>query len=133
LIVAVLIIAAVVIGLMVRGESTSVHTITGHLQLGDYSGSGIASSGPTCHGNGGYSDIGSWTQVKVTNESGKVLGVTSLGEGRGKAVCYFDFSIEIEDAEYYTVTIGSGRRGDITMSKSELEANNWTVSVSLGS
>ncbi len=87
LIVAVLIIAAVVIGLMVRGESTSVHTITGHLQLGDYSGSGIASSGPTCHGNGGYSDIGSWTQVKVTNESGKVLGVTSLGEGRGKAVC----------------------------------------------
>src|SRR5579871_5899337 len=54
-------------------SSSSGHTINGTLAL-KYSGS---DPGAPCFGHGGFGDIAAGTSVTLTNEDGKVIGVSS--------------------------------------------------------
>lgn len=116
-------------------SGASPHTITGRLSLHDTSESqsGIVTYGTSCSGAGGYSDIGSGTQVTVTNESGKVLATSSLGVGSGVIVCDFDFTVKVPNASFYRIEIGGGRRGVMTYSRQQMEDAGWSVNLTLGS
>lgn len=86
-----------------------------------------------CNPQGGYGDIGPGTPVTLKNETGTIIGSTSLGTGdAGSGSCTWTYSFPGVSTEftYYTVTVGT--RGDITNSKSEMEANGWTFATTLG-
>lgn len=138
--IAIILLAVLVIGavasVMFRGEvSSTQHTFTGQLRLYNNSSnaSGIAVYGGSCTGANGYSDIGSGTQVTVMNESGKVLATTSLAPGSGVIVCTFAFSVKVPSASFYRIAVGSERRGVMTYSRQDMEANSWTVDLTIGS
>lgn len=87
----------------------------------------------SCSPSSGYSDIGSSTPVTLKNESGTLIGSTSLGFGTGSgSTCTWSYSFPgvSTDFTYYTVSVG--RRGDITNSHSEMVTNGWKFSTSLG-
>jgi len=88
--------------------------------------------GESCQGDGGYSDIGSGTPVRVTDGDGSLLGAGSLGEGAYfGGGCLWAVTIDgVKDADFYSVEIGG--RGAISKSATELEGDDWTFDVSLG-
>jgi hypothetical protein len=136
---------AVALGIVIAGAGFYVfqsgalspkHSLTGTIDLSDtvtaYS-DGNTHYGTTCSGAGGYSDIKAGMPVTVKDESGKILGATSLGTGTGGAtLCTFAFTIAgVGDATIYSVE--AGRRGAVSYPKADLEANGWTVGLTIGS
>lgn len=87
-----------------------------------------------CNTSGGYSDIGSSTQVIVKNREGVELSRTDLGvlpkietEGRTRR-CTWTFFLAISKGEdYYILSVG--RRGEMKYSFEEITSG---VSLSLG-
>ena len=101
-------------------------TVTGEFVLYD-------SDMYSCSPSTGYNDIGSSTPVTLKNESGTLIGSTSLGMGTGSgSTCTWRYSFPgvSTDFTYYTVSVG--RRGEITTSHSEMVSNGWKFSTSLG-
>jgi hypothetical protein len=121
----------VVVGLAVaaffligRGEG---QTITGTFGLFDPE---VPSS---CIGSGGYDDIRDGTSVTVRSETGETLATGRLGAGEyiDGVGCTYPITVEgVGDAEFYRVEVS--HRGEVEYSRSELEANDWSVDVSLG-
>jgi hypothetical protein len=102
--------------------------------------------GGTCSSDSGFEDIREGAQVKVTDESGKIVGLGRLKPGEqalggrqmtwqdwvvyNPAICEYRFQIEVESiADFYSVTIGNGARGALTYTQEELEQG---LSLSLG-
>ena len=89
-----------------------------------------------CEGTGGYSDIQEGLKVKVTDETGKILGIGELGSdnnrGEFRSVkCVFPFKVEgIPSARFYSIEVG--RRGSLEYSRKDLEKQNWRVHFRLG-
>ncbi len=115
-------------------------TITGTLTLkGNDHLANLASLGG-CAGIGGYDDIREGVDVVVRGPSDEVVGASSLSSGKpfpagstGSSVLWCDFDFEVEvppDLDFYTVAIGN--RGDITYSRTDLEAMQWDLTLSLG-
>jgi hypothetical protein len=106
----------------------SKHELHGTMELID---SDTASNG--CIGTGGYDDIAPGAAVTVRNGDGETLATGRLGEGEAVASfgCTYTFIIDIPDSDFYRIEVT--HRGELEFSKSELEANNWEVSASLGS
>jgi Protein of unknown function (DUF732) len=90
----------------------------------------IATDGTSCEGTGGYSDIGSNTQLFVKNGKGEILASTQLGTGRGNEVtCTFSFSFPVtEGQDRYVVSVG--RRGEFSYTFEQLRAHG--VQIHLG-
>lgn len=74
----------------------------------------------------GYSDIGTGTQVTVTDESGTVLGIGDLGQ---QGQCRWSFLVLNVPAGHRFYGVGIGRRGTIQYTEAQLRAG---VSLSLG-
>ncbi len=130
-----IVIAGAVFFVLQSGSLVPKHTIQGTFVLRDTSGStfpSIETVGTGCQGKGGYSDIGPGMPVTVKDESGKLLGATSLGEGGGSSTsCTFTFTITgVGDAQIYSVE--GGRRGAVSYPRADLEANGWKVGLTLG-
>ena len=86
-----------------------------------------------CEGTGGYDDIGQGTQARLTDEANSLLGVASLGRGvAGSGVCTYRATFEDIDPTlpFYSVEVSD--RGQISHSRAELRAENWTFEISLG-
>ncbi|ONH54597.1 hypothetical protein CcI49_29980 [Frankia sp. CcI49] len=88
----------------------------------------------SCDGSGGYSDIHRGAQATLTDAEGTIVSTTRIGNGThgGSAHCTFPFTflpIEVESG-FYSVEIS--RRGKITKSVAELDADEWTFELSLG-
>ena len=71
------------------------------------------------------------SRVVVTDESGTVIGTTTAsgdtnGPGNG---CVIEFTVEVPEADFYTLRIGS--HDGPTYSRTELEEASWTVHLSL--
>ena len=109
-------------------------TVKGSFTLIDTSPStyfpAITSSGSSCWGSGGYSDIGAGTRVVVKNGKGEELTHTALGIGTGSTYrSVFTFSFDVTEGESsYVVSVS--RRGDQSYSFSDLKYSG--VSLSLG-
>lgn len=102
--------------------------VTVNFQLND---AGAALNG--CQGTGGYSDIGTGTPVTLRNGSGDLLATSSLGSGSNVGIgCLWETVLRDvpRQEDFYVVEVGS--RGEISNSRSELEAANLTFDVSLG-
>lgn len=97
--------------------------------------------GPSCTSSAGYDDIREGGQVTVTNATGEIIAVGSLGQGIQQAqdydyglwrrsevlpdgryaICEFSFSFEAPSGEsFYTIALGNANRGDFTLSEGEL-------------
>jgi hypothetical protein len=123
---------------------TPGHEIRGNVELHDAGTSRfhgieiVVGPGVTCHGTGGYSDIGPGQPVTVKDENGKLLGASSLGDADllfpagtdGSSFCRFPFSVSgLGDAQIYTVEIGRFPRGAFSWSRADLESNGWQVGI----
>jgi RNA polymerase subunit RPABC4/transcription elongation factor Spt4 len=123
-----LIVAAVLASSLNRG---SEHTITGTFTVYDeFNG---------CDLSEGYSDISEGTQVVVTDENGKTLGVGALGEPveadadeEGDIFgCEFPFEVTgVPDSSIYGISVAE--RGTSQSKKEELEGSDWKVELTLG-
>jgi hypothetical protein len=86
-------------------------------------------------GDGGYSDIGPGMPITVRNQSGDVVASTfipSSGEAHpGGYGCVWTMRVEVPMHIQHAVITG-GRRGEITYSRSDLIANDWTAFLSMG-
>lgn len=112
------------------------HTVTGLIDILDATGAGIVVTGTTCTGIGPYAGFGPGTPVSIEDGSDSVAGVLSPGEARSSTDCRFSFSVVgVPDAPLYNLMMGpSGALGFTPPeSESELAADNWLISLSLGS
>jgi hypothetical protein len=85
-----------------------------------------------CSGTGGYDDVQEGVQVAVADEAGTVIatGYLLTGEQTGDG-CLFRFKIDdIRPAKFYKIAVG--RRGELSFSHAEMEAQNWFVEFTLG-
>ena len=109
-------------------------TVTGTFTLRDSDPStyypSITTSGSSCWGTRGYSDIGAGTPVVVKNGKGEVLTTTELGTGTGtSSSCVFTFTFKAtEGQDRYMITVS--HRGDISFSFDQLKDND--VALTLG-
>jgi hypothetical protein len=85
-----------------------------------------------CSGTGGYDDVQEGLQVTVADEAGTVIGTGYLLAGeQTSGGCMLRFKIDgIRPAKFYKVTVG--RRGEISYSHAEMEAQGWFVELTLG-
>ncbi len=106
--------------------------VEGSLTLEDYGRfPSIRTSGLSCEGRGGYSDIRGGMKITITNSAGEKVAETALERGSGFSFfCRFGFSVEIlEGEEEYTFSFG--RRGEFSYTESELKIPN-TVLLTIG-
>jgi hypothetical protein len=126
--------AAAVVALAGSGSLTPHHTITGTFELlaTDQTFPSITVAGSTCRGTGGYADIDTGAQVTLKDGDGKILGTTQLSDGTGSVTsCTFMFSIaDVPEVSFYSIEIS--RRGAVTNSLAQMQANAWTFGLTLG-
>ena len=110
------------------------HDLNGQLSLYDTDFYG-KTAGSSCSGYGGYNDIGSGTQVVVTDESGTTVATDSLSSGTYDGTyCVFEFTVhDVPKAKYYRVRAGSDTRGGPQYSYQEMSRRHWSVDLTLGS
>jgi hypothetical protein len=89
--------------------------------------------GDECISTDNYDDIAQGTQVVVTDDSGKTVGVGSLNGGvlagdaditsMLEASCSFSFSVRVDSpSKFFGVEAGNDARGDIQVSREDLKA-----------
>lgn len=113
--------------------SPTTQAITGTLTLTDTDA--FWTQGSTCSGSGGYSDLDIGGQVTLTDDSGKIIGSTTLSTGTASSSseCEFAFRFDqpiVPTARFYSVEVT--HRGKITDSADELRASGWAFSLSIG-
>ncbi len=106
-------------------------------------GTPVERGGGECRGTGGYSDLRTGLETIAMDDTGAVLGTGRLTaappatDAAGEVPvaerrrCVYTFTLQnLPDRAEYGV--GIGERGTITYTREELEAEDWTVTVSLG-
>lgn len=86
-----------------------------------------------CRGSGGYGDIREGLGVVVRDSQGAIIANGDLGEGKplSTTLCEFSFEVtNIPESDFYEVSVG--RRGSVVYQRSELESQDWHLSLSLG-
>lgn len=84
-----------------------------------------------------YKDLGSGASVKVKNAKGEIIALGKIGTGKtkivsGKLYCSMSFLVaDVPGSDFYSMNIGSERRGDLTYTKEELAKQNWQLELSL--
>jgi hypothetical protein len=107
--------------LVVKSHS---HTIHGALDVGTIQ----LDSG--CRLAHHYSGISEGTEVVVTDASGVVLGMSTLG--RGSTIgpyCEFLFAVKVPDRPMYRIEVD--HRGKVTYTKAYLEFYGWNAGLAL--
>jgi hypothetical protein len=93
-----------------------------------------------CVGARQFENMKSGAPVVVTDENGKTIGTDVLSDGLAGIEsaqrpnysndCFFAFTVDVGGAKSYTVTIAN-RRG-ATISKADMQTDNWFQSLTLG-
>ena len=86
-------------------------------------------------GDGGYSDVGPGMGLTIRDQSGDIVGSTTLPSSGtpypGGCGCVWTMTVDVPANVQYLV-IGSSRRGEVTYDRDELVRNDWTAGISLG-
>jgi hypothetical protein len=130
---AVLVAGALVLSVWAFVRGIEEHTFSGTVTLVDSADAGF-DPGDSCTGENGYDDVRGGAQVIVTDGRGDTLstGRLSAGEFDGFG-CVFSFALQdVTRADFYTLTVAGGRRGELQYSYDELAENDWSVQLSLG-
>jgi hypothetical protein len=112
--------------------TSGLHTVDIYLDL--YDPDAWSEEEVTCVGEDGYDDIGPGLAFELRDETGDLLGSTALQEGfvLEPGRCSFHATIRaVPNAEVYVLT--SENRGELRFSAGEMEANDWAITMSLGS
>ena len=109
------------------------YTITGSMLLID---SDIGGTSQNCYGTGGYDDMQGGMSVTIQDGSGQILATSQTGQGYSDSPgflisCKFDFSVEVPKSDFYTIKLGTGRRGSLNYSLQEMKEMGWEVNLSL--
>lgn len=109
--------------------SSASNAISVHGTMELDSSSGVVTSGSSCYGSGGFSDIAAGAQVVISDDSGATLTITHLDSGSGGlGHCIFSFEATIPKGKgFYGVTVT--HRGTVKFPESQIGA----PTVSLGS
>jgi hypothetical protein len=88
-----------------------------------------------CYGSGGYDDLKPGTAVRILNDEGEIIASGKFqGVPRDEASgCEWTFEVNVPKIDSYSIETGSGRRGDFTISREDLEAQEWKLTLSVGS
>jgi len=115
---------------LIFGAGGEKHTVTGSMSL---TTSNDLSTGSSCEGTGGYSDVTSGTQVIIEDDSGKTLATSQYGSGAFDGTsCVFEFTFnDVAKSAFYRVHSGSNR-GVVQYSYQQMVDNNWSVHLTLG-
>jgi hypothetical protein len=91
-------------------------------------------TGSSCQGTNGYSDVVPGAQVTIEDDSGTTLATSVYGDGVFDGTsCVFDFTFnDVPKSAFYRVLSGSNR-GVLQFSYQEMVDNNWAVHLTLGS
>jgi hypothetical protein len=122
-----------VLGVVTAASAASTMDVTGTFRLTDdgYYGYGGFTSGTTCSGAGGYSDIHAGTGVTIANASGAVIATGALSTGRASSSTTCDFAFTVPDVpageDFYQVTVS--HRGTLTSTADDLRSG---LGLSLG-
>lgn len=114
----------------VFGAAGERHTVTGSMSLTTASD---LTTGASCQGSGGYSDVTSGTQVIIEDDSGKTLATSEYGPGVFDGTsCVFEFTFnDVAKSAFYRVHSRTSR-GVVQFSYKEMVDNNWSVNLNLG-
>jgi hypothetical protein len=132
----VLLVVVAVGGFVLVDAKPNTHTVTGTFVLSGTTSTlspTIFANGGICWGKGGYSDIAAGTPVTLKDEAATILATAALGLGTGTDTeCTFTFTLTgvSDSAKFYSVEVG--RRGAISKSHDELEADGWVFGLTLG-
>lgn len=94
--------------------------------------------GGECFSGANFSDIAEGTQVSVSNQAGEIVGLGRLAAGRQELggremdwgdwvvydppICEYQFEVEVPPgADFYTVVVGGGARGELVYTERELK------------
>lgn len=124
-----------------EGERVVIHvavpvtqTIEGTITLTDGS---HGDPGSQCAGSGGYDDMRTGAQVRVSDQTGEVIAVGRLESGEAVEArfvgtdCEFAFTVDdVPDVDVYTIEVS--HRGGISYDRAEMERQDWSVSLTLG-
>lgn len=130
--------AVVIVGVLGVRAATAPATETVHGYFTVYD-TFTGNEGSFCATSGGFSDIDLGTEVKVTDEAGKLLARGHLGVGRvsesaltGLRGCRFQFEVDVkEGSDFYRFEVA--RRGELSYTWDELGSQGFLVEFSLGS
>lgn len=125
-------------------EVAEAFTLTGTVTI---SGSAVGDQEGACQGSGGYSDMRPGASVVVMDGTGTTLATGTLLKGEVdeersqrlpirradpwiRITCVLPLTVsDIPHAQFYEVEVG--RRGGLTYSFKEMEAQDWTVELVL--
>jgi len=126
-VIAICISVLIFIVILIAGSSSSSSPVTVTVEM--------TISGKDCFDlSWGYGDIpNGQVIVTVDGESAGFGTYSALGSSTGFGCKFTAYVSDVpSDGESYSVSMASGRRGTIYNTRSELEANDWTFSLSLG-
>lgn len=104
-----------------------------------------------CAGSGGYDDFGEGMDIQITDQDGKIIGsgstmsLSTLNDVEPEyfkseygemdleedvATCIVGALVPIGEADFFKIAVG--QRGDLSYSHKEMEENDWSVSLTLG-
>jgi hypothetical protein len=134
-----LVVVVLLVGLVIGGIGFAVAshagvvgdpgmTVVGTVDLVD-----LDTAAHDCVGAGDYADVAAGTPVTLTDESGAVLGTSTLEQPAafGETGCIYPFTIAHVPTSHdgYVVVLPHGDKAMV--SEIALEANGWTVQLSL--
>ncbi len=132
-VVALLVVGALALSAWAIVRGVEEHTLSGTVLLVDLPYIDLT-PGARCSGNGGYGDLRGGAQVVLADDRGDTLttGRLSAGEFDGLG-CVFSFALEdVTRADFYSLTVGGGHRGQLQYSYDELADGDWSVQLSVG-
>jgi len=107
-------------------------SIRGAIQLTDRDANYV--TGRACLGKRGYGDIRPGADVVVMDGAGAILAIGRLEPGvvmSGGVTCRLEFVVEnVPDVDFYTLEVAN--RQAPSYSRAEMEAQDWTVELSIG-
>ncbi len=76
---------------------------------------------------GGYQDLAEGANITVTDGTGAVIAVGTLGSGvMDGAGCHLGYRIQVPETEFYRITVS--HRGTLSYSRDQLHSSGWSVS-----
>jgi hypothetical protein len=121
-----------------RQRVTGDFVLTGQPYLTGSEFGGNHAVGDSCFGGRGFDDFGAGMNVTIRDAGGRIVASTSTGPARlvdyfpslDALYCQTSFVTEMEVSDFYEVSVG--RRGNLSLSHVELQADDFHVSLTLG-
>lgn len=109
-------------------EPVETFTLNGEVALAGQENVDYVLSDEGCVGLGANGDLRDGRQVLVRDETGTIVGVSTLATSDADG-CVWEFSLEVPESEFYEVAIPM--KTVMVFSHDEVEANNGEVSLQL--